>query len=209
MSICKSCIDIIYNNFYDASHSIDDAILKTCRVLNVIFIPSSVESVKSSIDNKLTDGKDINNVFGLYKRMLSPHARGQQFTGVEELTFTEPSSSVVKDMQDFSIGDEETMDKLRQSWGDGLTIDDYQFLKSELSDWKFTHKHDTKAEEILMKEICHKQLSIKKSKRRKKSTASLVKELQNLLEHLVKLHHNECCYCWKLCQCFQCLDKRY
>ena len=181
----RSCVDDIYNNFYNASHSIDDAILKTCRVLNVIFIPSSVESVKTSIDNKLTDGKDINNVFGLYKRMLSPHARGQQFTGVEELTFTEPSSSVVKDIQDFSIGDEETMDKLRQSWGDGLTIDDYQFLESELSDWKFTHKHDTKAEELLMKEICHKQLSIKKAREEKRVPLVWLKNSKIYLKHLV------------------------
>ncbi len=184
MSVCKSCIDDVYTHFYEVTRSVDEAILKTCRVLNVIYIPSSVEAVKTSIENKLDGGKDINNVFGLYKRMLSPHARGgtPNNAGAEDLTFTEPSAKVIEEIREFSIGSDEEVAELKEAWGVGLSTDDYEFLEKELADWKRTHKCDNKSEELLLKEICWKELAIKKAREDGKSTAALVKELQDIMK---------------------------
>jgi hypothetical protein len=187
MSICKNCCNDIYNYYYNISHSVDSAILQTCRILNVIYIQSSVESVKTSIENKIEDGKDLNNIFGLYKRMLSPHARGVNTTGEEDLTFVEPNSIVKINVDDsnFSVGSERELENLKQFWGENLPVDDYEYLERELADWKKTHKCDTKSEELLLKEICWKQLEIKRSRedsKNGKGSASLIKDLQELLK---------------------------
>ena len=67
-------------------------------------------------------------------------------------------------------------------WGEGYNFIDYEFLETELSEWKRTHKSDTKAEETLLKEICHKQLEIRRARSEARPTSSLIKELQELMK---------------------------
>ena len=67
-------------------------------------------------------------------------------------------------------------------WGDNYEYEDYIYLEKELAEWKKTHKADTKAEEMLLKEICHKSLEIRKSRERNGNSADLVKQLQDLMK---------------------------
>jgi hypothetical protein len=73
---------------------------------------------------------------------------------------------------------------LKQFWGDNFSYDDFTFLERELSEWKKTHKCDTKAEISLLKELCYKELEIRKKRMENagSGTSALVKEKQELMK---------------------------
>jgi len=179
-SVCKSCIQELYEGFYQSENSLDRAIYLLCKTLNVIYIQSSVDAVKTYIENKTDDNKPINNVFGLYKRMLSPHAKGIQTDGPENLTFQEISIPIVEN--NFSIGTDEKNKELIKFWGDGFQSSDYEFLEDNYTKWVASHKSDTMAEITLLKEIVYKQLEIQKDRLGGRSTAAGVKQLQEIMK---------------------------
>ena len=69
-----------------------------------------------------------------------------------------------------------------QFWGKGYETDEYRWFEGELDSWKMSHKCDTKAEETLLKEIVFKQFEIEKARQEEGNTATLVKELQDLMK---------------------------
>lgn len=178
LSICKSCCNIVYEDQYHTTQNIDTALLGTCRILNISYILSAVDGVKSYIQNSVENNKDIGNVFGVYKKMIATHSRGGLDEKENPLVFNESSNNLI----DFSIGSDESLEEMKMFWGNGLVTEDYQFLENELADWKKTHKCDVKSEELLLKEICWKELNIKKERELNHSTAKLVKELQDLMK---------------------------
>lgn len=180
MSICKECCNEIFTNFYRSEHNYEKALYKTCKVLNVAWIPGAVEATKTQISNKLTDGKDIGPGFGIYKSKMS------SFTRVNKdlpLTFSEP----VRQVSDNSLeNSDESMDikeYLRAFWGENFSFEDYQFLESELARYKKTHKCDTAAEESLLRLICFTELSIRKKMAMQDGDASTeIKRLTDLMK---------------------------
>ena len=73
-------------------------------------------------------------------------------------------------------------DSLILFWGKGFGTDDYEFLESELFNWKKTHKCDSYADTTLLKEICIKILTIRNKRERRENVSNDVKELQDLMK---------------------------
>jgi len=59
----------------------------------------------------------------------------------------------------------------------------YEYLEQEFAKWKKTTKCDTQGEEILVRELCHKQNEIRKARALDKSVDSLVKSLQEIMKN--------------------------
>lgn len=181
-SICKTCCNEIYDKMYAMERSLSKALLKTCRILNVRYDEKAVTATEERLRAMVDTGKNISyNVFGIYKTKLgSVNSKNVADRAIiEDYTFIEPGNEIVE-----GITEEDTPDAvdLQQFWGNNYNYDDYVFLEKELAEWKKTHKSDTKAEEFLLTEICHKSLEIRKAREIGKSTAGLVKELQDLMK---------------------------
>lgn len=185
MSICKQCCNEIYNSCYRVERDISRAILRTCRKINLKFDETTLNSALLQIKTLSESGKISENIIGIYKSKLlvnNKHNFSDEGDSSDfDLTFSEIriNSPLVNLLEET----EENVD-LKQFWGENLDFDDYQFLERELSEWKRTHKCDTKAEETLLKEICYKVLEIRK-RREENSGATptnLTKELQDLMK---------------------------
>ena len=186
MSICKDCIKLIYDGFYRTTQSIEGTILRVCRLLNVRYEEAAVEALLNHLQTLEEKGKkEPDSIFGIYKNKII----GVQKTRISEkgndytdLTFEEPSQSVIDNLPREPMDD---MEEYIRAWGgDGeLKMEDYLFLEQEFAKWKRTTKCDTQGEEVLVREICHKQNEIRKARIEGKGTDNLVKGLQEIMKN--------------------------
>lgn len=183
LSVCKTCISAIYVKYYNVEHSLDRAIYRLCRLLNIKFDESALRAVKTHLTTQ-SKADDDPTVFGLYKSKIISRgeiARGEGSTGID-LTFVE--SKGIPEQEPASPDDFEDPKTIFEFWGEGFTTDEYRFLEKEFNNFRRTHKADTYSEIILLKEVCYKMLEIQRARKEDKSTGSAVKELQTLMTSL-------------------------
>jgi hypothetical protein len=183
LSLCKLCCRDIYDGFYLSEKSIERAMLKTCRLLNLRYDENAIEAAKQQVETMKARGTESDNFFGLYKSRLltsQPACIQSDRSGID-LTFQEPT--VFPEPVNVLEETEENYD-LVKVWGEDLNEEDYSYLEEEFSEWTRTHKCDTKAEKTLLREICHKSLEIRKKRKESRGStpANLIKELQDLMK---------------------------
>ncbi len=182
MSICKECCQQIYNGFYLSEKSIERAMLKTCRLLNLKYDENAIEAAKQQIETMKARGTESDNFFGLYKARLLTSMKLciQDDRSNVDLTFQEDTPAMI--LSDNDIEFQNTNYDLKYFWGSNLTEDDYIFLENEMAAWKGKHKCDTRADETLLKEICLAILDIRKKRESDQPTAKQVEDLQKLMK---------------------------
>lgn len=181
-SVCKSCCDELYSGYYRIEHDVARAILQLCRKLNVKFDEASVDSTIAQLKTYADKGKQTDSVLGIYKGKLAANSKNNMSDKISsfDLTFVEPNTILPPA---HPLDDSLQSHDLKEFWGENYNFEDYEYLEKELAEWKATHKCDTKAEEMLLKEICYKSLEIRKQRLLPKgSTAALVNELQALMK---------------------------
>jgi hypothetical protein len=188
MSICRDCMQEMLDRALLVEHSLDKAVLSLCRSLNVKYDERAIESIRNSMDNADKDGKKFDFTFGKYLNLLprfSPRGEGAKFESRKslDLTFEEPPIFVRGDVLDKENDGEETIEELEKFWGAGLDKEDYIYLEQEKSNWESSHKFETHAEIIILKEVCYQQNNIRKLRDAgSKSVATEVKQLQELMK---------------------------
>ncbi len=182
LSVCKECVNEIFNRYLVSSNNnMNEAVYKTCKKLNILYSERVVDSLKLHLAKKEAEGKEI-EIFGIYKAHLG------RFLSLNEGiagTFEYETSSFSKENvieEELEGETEDTISELKSTWGDGLTRDDYEFLERELSNWKQSHKCDTYAELVLLKEICYVQLDMKKARIEDRDTSALLKKLLDAMK---------------------------
>jgi hypothetical protein len=127
------------------------------------------------------NGKNVGKFFGIYKAKLYTVVNSVDYTqkaGMEDFTFREP---VIKP-ENISSNNVPNAYELKMRWGDNLDMTDYIWLETELSEWKKTHKCDTKAEVTLLEQICLTELAIRGARSEGRAPGALIKELQDLMK---------------------------
>ena len=184
MSICKDCANDMYERTFKIEGSVERTILKMCRVLNIRYDERAIEVGKKRLASIGEKGNETGNFFGYYKASIGTVSKdrdGSLMTDAEvDLTFVEPTRKEIMDMYQEQIEDKEYY---QESWGVNYTEDEYHFLEAEFAKWKKTTKCDTQSEEILVREICHKQLEIRNARIEGKSVDGLVKGLQEIMKN--------------------------
>lgn len=182
-SICKDCCQEIYDDYYKEEKDVSRAILKTCRKLNVCYNEVLIEQTLDRLKILYEKGKAVENIFSIYKAKLATLGGNAFNNNLKDGVFTFKEPSVYTDPV-MELDNPIDSHDLKQYWGENLDYEDYLFLEQEISEWKKTHKCDTKAEETLLKEICHKILEIRKQRKANNghAPASLIKELQELMK---------------------------
>jgi hypothetical protein len=183
-SICKSCCGEIFKNKLNSETDIKKAIYQTCKILNVAYIPDAIDSAILQLESKKEDGKEgnIDSLWGIYKSKIGQFFRvsksiSQTFEPSIGNEFNKEDEQIIieQEGEDFSL-------YLNRTWGKGLSIEDYEFLESELANWKQSHKCDTYSELKLMILICHSQLDIRKAREEGGDTKTLIKSYQELIK---------------------------
>ena len=183
-SVCKECIEDIYNSFFSVEGTMEKTLLRMCKILNVRYDESAIESTKKHIQTYEERGLESGNIFGTYKSKLGALQATQigSRDTEEDLTYVEPSLEVIQSIPSKEIPD---IEYYEDAWGktDKLTLDDYEYLETEFSRWNKTTKCDTQSEIVLVREICHKQNEIRKARVEGASTGNLVRQLQEIMKN--------------------------
>jgi hypothetical protein len=182
MSVCKDCCNDIYNNIFSNEKSLESSMLKTCRILNARYDEIALQAVKEEIQTIIAKGVDPTNIFGLYKRKLTSTTSGNFVDRITDanMSFVEPTNR----LEDNPMLDDDYEDSvdLKMFWGTNFKKEDYDWLEFELSEWKRTHKCDTKAEETLLKEVVFKEFDIRKDRAEGRDPSAKVKQLQEIMK---------------------------
>lgn len=173
-SICKDCINEMYTLLFASLGSHQKTTLQMCKLLNLEY-----NELALSAALKQAEVKNSDTVFGFYRAKLLVQLR-------TSVTDTNVDYSY-KDNPIINVGATipsvlEVSDEVIKFWGIGFETDNYRWLEDQLDEWKKTHKCDTKSEETLLREIVFKQFEIEKARSVQSNTASLVKELQDLMK---------------------------
>ena len=182
MSICKDCINKIYDLFYINEQDVGRAILRLCRTLNVKFDPSALSALQKEIITYQESGRNLSAVFGIYKAKLvavTSNKIGDRDYG-PDFTFHEPSRQIIDEV--IINDDGKDLKYFESMWGKGLTLVDYEYLEHELGEWKRTTKCDTHPEEVLLKQICYIENDIRKKRIEGKSVSSDLKMLRETMK---------------------------
>lgn len=182
MSVCKNCCNEIYNLCLNSELNINKALLKTCRILNIAYVQDAIDSANLQVSGE-NQKYDSEKYFGIYKAKLGNYFR--MYPDAPSTFDSYPQNIEFNVEDENSILENEGEDYsryLKNTWGSGLSIEDYSFLEEKLSEWKRTHKCDTNSELILMQEICHLQLTVRKARETGGATEKLVKSLQDLIK---------------------------
>jgi hypothetical protein len=183
MSICTACINEIYKKVFTNEQSMEQTILRICRMLNVRFDFAAIDAVKKHLATFEENGRSTESFFGIYKNKLlsvQPGKLSDKDWDNQDLSFIEPTK---EEKLRLPAGTIENQEYFESQWGKGFQKDDYEFLEQEFNEWRKTTKCDTQGEKVLVKEICYKQNEIRKARVEGKAVDAMVKSLQDIMKN--------------------------
>lgn len=183
LSVCTSCVNEMYGKILLSENgNIQKTVLKLCRMLNVRYEESAIESALKHIESSKSNPEKL---FGLYRaKLLVIFRTGVNDTNVD-LTYQYSNDiSIPADESKFQIEEYKNMDELRKFWGKGFEAEEIMILEEKFAEYSQTNSIDTHPERVLLKYICLKEYEIDKALAGggKSSTATLTKEYQDLLK---------------------------
>lgn len=182
LSVCKECVNKLYDEEFSITGNIERSVHKLCIALNIKFSQPALEATKTHIQTQIDNNISHSPVFSTYKSKLIATNKSMDKSIQDSMVYEDVSTIYLSpDMQKKDI---EIPSELKAMWGNNYSFDDIQFLESQYASAKQTHRADTFAEITLLKEVCYKMLDIKKARENDRSTASAVKELQDIMKSL-------------------------
>ena len=177
--VCKKCLIEMACDYDKKTNQYTDNQEKTMDVLkmmNLPFIDSMYQSAITSSTEDIQD-KHRNTAWSTYITCIKslPNWRGKTWKDSEM-----PADYLDKDEQEINENSR-TLKQAKKRFGDGYTNSDLLFLENEYQDWIKRYACENKAQEILFKRICFKELEIDKAQKSGKDTKELDKTLQDLM----------------------------
>lgn len=182
MSVCKNCCQEIYNTYYTIYNNVEQAIHSTCIDLDLLFDPIALQATQNHIESLLSKGRNVSAVFGTYKSKVTSLAKISDDYSLRYKDTSLENKIYIPDIEQEDVLSRYDIDESQEFWGPGFTAEDYKFLNKELEYWQATHVCETRADLILLKEICIKILEIRNKRAMKENVSGLQKELQDLMK---------------------------
>jgi hypothetical protein len=181
MSVCKDCIGDIYIRIFQTEHTMERALLRLCRMLNVRYSLDAVAATQKHFRNA-NKTPDEPTAFGVYKvKLIATQKTEVGKREAEDYTFVEPGVGIAITNP---LDDSETNRDLKKYWGIGVgNYDDYVFLEEKLSEWKQSYSCANKSEEFFLKEICYKELELQRARIEQKPVDGILKSMNDLLKN--------------------------
>lgn len=188
---CKSCVDKIYQKYYNEylSDGLDKperrAVERVCMMFNVHYSDEIFDIAISNIETgtakmgspiianyfrlaNLKQYREKNKVPQTYDTTIKNRVYESRIQIQEERN---RSMGIVNIEEDAEIAIK--IDKAKKFFGKGFVPDDYVFLQDQYDDWTTRHECQTKSQEEMFKHICYTQLDIEKAKQRGLDTKDL------------------------------------
>lgn len=182
LSVCKDCVQDIYNTVFEQTQSIEKTIHKLCTSLNIKFSNTGVEATKKHINTLLESGKNVNAVFSIYKMKIFAEQKSMDKSLKQDLSYVDVGTvytSEIKNVKEVPIPED-----VRNFWGTDVSRADIEFLEREYTNFKQTHSTSSYAEIVLLKRVCYTMLDIKRINLAGDDDGKKVKELQELMKNL-------------------------
>jgi len=181
-SVCKDCCNEVYNLMLQSEGNIARAILRCCRMFNIVFDETAVMATESHLKTMEAKGSKTDNTFGIYKtKLVSMSKRGLKDKIVStDLTFIEPTK--ILPPSDPLQPDDKNAEELQQFWGESLNHNDYVWLEAEYAKWARDYSIKNSGEINLLKLIILKLFSIRQARSEQKPINKLEEEFQTLLK---------------------------
>lgn len=179
-SVCKECVDELYKKILEAEYgSIQKTVLHLCRKFNVKYDEAAIEAATKQIESS---NWNADKFFGVYRAKLLAVGKS---TSDSPLNLEYMDNPVIN-LPETTLSGEEHVDlkELFIFWGTD-TKEDIEFLEMNFSKFKQSHKADTYAEVVLLKEVCFKMLEIDKERKLNgKVPDSSTKQLMDIMKSL-------------------------
>ena len=177
--ICKKCLIGMACDYDKKTNQYSDNREKTMRVLEMMDLPyidSMYQSALTSTNEDIQD-KHRATAWQHYITVIKslPNWRGLTWAD------SELPADYINETEEQINENSRTLKQAKKRFGDGYTNSDLLFLESEYQDWIKRYACENKAQEILFKRICFKELEIDKAQKSGKDTKELDKTLQDLM----------------------------
>jgi hypothetical protein len=181
-SVCKSCVQDIYDIILQETGTMEKTIHRLCTMFNVRFTNEALDATKSHVQTLMDNGKNVSAIFSIYLMKLIATKKSMDKGGINDFQYEDVGVIFTEkqlDIQEIAIPQE-----VIDFWGRDIPRGDIQYLEREYANFKNTHKADTYAEQVLLKQVCFTLLDIKAARSQQDDTGDLIKELQSLMQKL-------------------------
>ena len=176
--VCKKCLMLMATDYDKKTNTYTDNKEKTketLRFLDLPFIESTYTSALSSVQTEVNE-KNRSTAWQQYITMVQslPNWKGMKWK----------DSDIEVDSEEETKINAKIIKAAKKRFGSGYSNEDYMFLEAEYQDWTTRYACENKAQELLFKRICFKELEIDKAQKTGKDTKELDKTLQDLMGSL-------------------------
>ena len=178
---CKKCIRMEVEqrkNKNDKPNETKESVMKMLQKMDIPYIDSLYESLRKDVADEVNE-KNKTSPFLAY---LPP---------IKSLPQYKCKTYADSEFGDFVSEDEEEINEnsrilksAKKRFGNGFSNSELVFLENEYQDWTRRYQCENKAQELLFKRVCFKELDIDKAQKEGKDTKELDKTLQELLGSL-------------------------
>ncbi len=182
MSVCKNCIQSIFDTLYAENGSIEKTIHKMCTSLNIKYSNDAASATKTHINTLRESGKNVNAIFSIYKMKLVATKKSMDKSGLEDMTYEDVGAIYTSEA--INLKETPIPQDVLTFWGKDIPKEDIGFLEQQYTNFKQTHKAETYSEITLLKEVCFTLLDIKQARAQGDDTEKLHKTLQTLMNNL-------------------------
>ena len=169
LSICKDCVDDIYNGYLSQCNSVKDAVRQTCRKLDIYWNEKTFDIVEKKTATRtimtgyLSKITSVSYAGKSYDDTLSEEGKLWDFTK-ENIIEIEPEP---EETVEVNTVEENIPKEIISFWGKGYTAEDYEELETSRAQWlsSFTDSGSIGiAMQKIIKQICLLELDMDKER---------------------------------------------
>ena len=177
--ICKRCIQKMVEQRKtdkEPANETKESVMKVLQMLDLPYLDDIYEKCVKGAAEGIKERNRRSPFSSYIVIILSLH----QYINKHWCDSEFPPDYLDKDQEEINENSR-TLKQAKKRFGDGYSNNDLMFLETEYQDWIKRYACENKAQEILFKRICFKELEIEKAQRSGKDTKELDKTLQDLM----------------------------
>lgn len=179
---CKKCVLAEVEqrkNKNDKPNETKTSVQKMLQKMDLPYIDSLYESLCKDVANEINE-KNKRSPFLAYLPPIKslPNWKGKTYADSE----FEPGA-ILEEEEEINENSR-ILKSAKKRFGNGYNSSELIFLENEYQDWTRRYQCENKAQELLFKRVCFKELDIDKAQKEGKDTKELDKTLQELLGSL-------------------------
>ena len=180
--VCKKCLINMATDYDKKTNTYTDnkeKTKKTLQFLDLPYIEQTYNSALSSVQEEVNE-KNRSTAWQQYITMIQslPNWKGKTWKD------SEFGDDYLEGNEDEVNENSRILKSAKKRFGNGFSNSELVFLENEYQDWTRRYQCENKAQELLFKRVCFKELDIDKAQKAGKDTKELDKTLQELLGSL-------------------------